>query len=110
MMNAQQFNQRHAVGTIFICLFSEGERLVKSVAPAIETENGVFVEVNKNPWFLPVSVLDSATEYLKRELRRGCLSIDGKAEVRKHLAAGDESSIATAIDGVSRGVISSTYS
>ncbi|GKX57639.1 hypothetical protein SOASR030_37510 [Leminorella grimontii] len=109
-MNAQKFNQRYSVGTIFVCLFSNGERLVKSVAPATDAQNGAYVKVDKNPWFLPVSALDSVTERLKRELRQGHLSIYGEAEVRKHLAAGDESSLAAAIEGLSRGVISSTYS
>ncbi|SQI34995.1 Uncharacterised protein [Leminorella richardii] len=75
-MNAQKFNQRCHVGTVFGLRTFTGLHFVRTVAPAHDIGNGqAMVEINRNPWFVPIKALHSvAPESLREPLSFGLMS------------------------------------
>ena len=75
-MTAQEFNQRCDVGTLFGLHTSTGLHLVRTVALARDISHGqAMVEINRNPWFVPVKALRPVVpESLREPLSFGLMS------------------------------------
>ncbi|WP_140918680.1 hypothetical protein [Limnobaculum xujianqingii] len=57
-MNAQQFNQQYPARSLFYYRTIHGQRVVRTTAPAHDCgDTEPMVEINRNPWFVPIKAL-----------------------------------------------------
>ncbi|WP_347253484.1 hypothetical protein [Leminorella grimontii] len=61
-MNAKEFNKRYSIGHMFVYesqSLSDGAKIVKMVAQAVDSKGGPVVEINRIPYFVRCEKLKS---------------------------------------------------